>query len=90
LYGKVEDSFCNLCGRAEEDVFHVLIECCHYSGPRRKYLGNLICNTRLTRYNYLSLFNELTEEEIGSLSKFFFIVCEIRMFSYSQMGIELS
>jgi hypothetical protein len=45
LYAKIEDSLCNLCGRAEEDVFHVLIEYCHYSSPRRKYLGNLLRNT---------------------------------------------
>ncbi len=25
MYGKVEDSLCNLCGRAEEDVFHMLM-----------------------------------------------------------------
>jgi hypothetical protein len=42
-----------------------------------------------TRYNYVTyLFNNLIEGEIGS--KFFFIACKIRMFNYSQMGIELS
>jgi hypothetical protein len=89
LYDKVEDTICNLCGRAEEDVFHILTECCHYSGPRRKYLGQLLCNIVPTRNNYLSLFNNLSEDEVSNLSKFFLVACKIRMFSYSEMGIEL-
>jgi hypothetical protein len=89
LYGKVEDTICNLCGRAEEDVFHIITECSHYSGPRRKYLGQLLCSIVPTRNNYLSLFNNLSELEVSNIYKFFLVACKIRMFSYSEMGIEL-
>ncbi len=37
LYGKVEDTICNLFGMAEEDVFHIIAEYSSYSGPGRKY-----------------------------------------------------
>ncbi len=83
------DSLCNLCGRAEESVFHVIAEYRHYSGPRRKYLGNLFGVTMPTRYSYLGIFNNLSENEIGNFAKFLFIACKIRMHSYGEMGLEL-
>jgi hypothetical protein len=45
LYGKVEDKLCNLYGRAEADIFHLLIEFCYYAGPRRQYLSELLSDT---------------------------------------------
>jgi hypothetical protein len=89
LYGKVEDKLCNLCGRAEEDIFHILIECCHYAGPRRQHLSELLSDTIPSRYNYLKMFNNLSENSISNLSKFFLIAFKLRMLHYSEMGIEL-
>ncbi len=90
LYDKVKDTICNLCGRAEEAVFHIITECCHYSGPRRQDWAIYYVTLHLLEITtYLSLFNNLSELEVSNISKFSLVACKIRMFSYSKMGIDL-
>jgi len=46
FYGYVTNSLCPLCGKEDEDTYHILFKCSHYIIERQKYI------VKLSNYNH--------------------------------------
>jgi hypothetical protein len=68
--GKVSDEMCDLCGTDEEDVFHMMFKCPHYSNLRSKYISAQ-CNNRYDKTNYLKCFLALEYENTINIYRYF-------------------
>jgi hypothetical protein len=78
FYGKVGDDKCDLCGREEEDVFHIMFICPHYNALRKRYLPKECNIETYSRDNYLRYYQNLNREQILKIFHFFNNVCHQR------------
>ena len=76
FYGNVPNSLCKLCGKENEDTYHILFKCPHYAIERQKYVFKLSnYAATLNDNNYLILFNNLSTND--ALSLFYFFNCSL-------------
>ena len=87
MYGKFEDSKCPLCGRDDEDTYHLLFKCPHYEIERRKYVyPTSSLYPDLNEHNYLQMFNNLDKTKALSLYYFFNCCLTRRRMYIEEMG----
>ncbi len=70
FYGKVPENKCDLCGIDEEDAFHIMFRCPHYSNLRSKYILDQ-CNNRNDRTNYLQCFQDIEYNDMMNIFHYF-------------------
>ena len=72
MYKYVDSSICQLCGKAEEDSYHVIFNCPHYITERIKFVYNLSTyNSNYSHADYLKMFNNLSQDDALKLFHFF-------------------
>jgi hypothetical protein len=72
MYGYITNSLCQLCGREEEDTYHVMFKCPHYAIERCKYINSLSSyNMLLDEANYLCLFKNVSKQDALKLYYYF-------------------
>ena len=76
LYGKKENKLCDLCGREEEDTFHIMYVCPHYQSVRSQYKKTN--DHAFDRNNYVLQFNNVTKETMQRFMHFFYAVFYMR------------
>ena len=74
---------CDLCGKSEETIFHVMIECPHYKCPRKRYLTNIIMNiTNITNFYPLLFSNKQEKQYYLNIYYFWIEALKSRKFFY--------
>jgi hypothetical protein len=76
FYKQEQNDSCEYCGLVE-DTFHVITECDQYCSQRQKINRTIILNGK-HRGNYLSLFNDLSIEQVDCIFFFFNDVFKLR------------
>lgn len=77
IYKKVENAKCELCGKDEEDVFHLMFECVHYKEFRNKYLVFLDASL-YNRNNYVRIFRDMSDDEVMNVFHYFYSIFKLR------------
>ncbi len=87
FYNKTDSEKCDLCGREQEDTFHILFVCPHYRIERVKYIYGMSNYTEfLSRENYLVMFNDLDETDGLKLYHFFNCTLNRRKYFLEEMN----
>jgi hypothetical protein len=84
MYDKSTNEVCELCGKEEEDAYHLMFVCPHYIEARNKYLHNY--STGLERYNYISVFNNMDKNNLLNVFHYFYTVFHIRKVYLEEMN----
>jgi hypothetical protein len=87
FYNKTDSDKCDLCGREQEDTYHLLFVCPHFRSDRIKYIYEMSkFDKLLNRENYLVLFNELDETDGLKLYHFFTRALSRRKYYLEEMN----
>jgi len=70
MYKNITSPKCDLCGKDEEDAFHLMFQCPHYACIRNRY-SMFARNNTYDRDTYLKMFNNLGESDVVKLYLFF-------------------
>lgn len=70
MYKNINSPKCDLCGKEDEDTFHLMFQCPHYASIRNRY-SMCTSNNSYDRTNYLKMFNNLSESDVVKFYLFF-------------------